>query len=332
MSLVLQWPWCAALLPLPYFINKIWRNKPDLEPSPVVYFPHLNKISAVLTANNSVSKTGKVISALWWILWCLLVVTLMRPEAIEKPEITSQYGYDVMLAIDLSNSMSALDFSKNGARITRLHAVKEVVAKFVEQRRGDRVGLIVFAKSAYTYVPLTFDIDSANLQLQNLAVGMAGDSTSIGDAIGVAIKNLQARHGARILILLTDGADNSSSIPPLQAAKLAAKHNIKIYTVGVGSNGLVPMRDPNGNLIMVEAMLDEKLLAEIAELTHGLYARATNKTDLAAIYQQIDKLEKHEGASQVLLLRNSLHYYPLCGAVVVLLALIIICRRDIHAA
>jgi Ca-activated chloride channel family protein len=254
----------------------------------------------------------------------------MRPELVQQPELASQYGYDVMLAVDLSKSMAALDFAKNGSRITRLHAVKMVVDKFIQQRQGDRVGLIVFGEAAYQYVPLTFDLAAVSQQLQQLTVGMAGDSTAIGDAIGLAIKNLQQRQGERLLIFLTDGADNTSKIPPLQAAKLASQHKIKIYTIGVGSNGLVPIRDDDGNLAMLEGTLDEKLLKNIADLTGGIYARATSKLDLEAIYQQINKLEQHEGLSKIVMIRSTLHYYPLGLALLILLSLLISYRRSLY--
>ncbi len=326
-----HWPMCALLLPLPWLIKAMFKTKPVNINHQIVYFPRIEKLQLAINAVSNELKIPKVIHTLWHIFWILLVLTVMRPELVKQPELASRYGYDVMLAVDLSKSMGALDFSKGGSRITRLHAVKEVVDKFIQQRRGDRLGLIVFGESAYPYVPLTFDIDSVSLQLQQLKVGMAGDSTAIGDAIGLTIKSLQHRAGEHILILLTDGADNSSRIPPLQAAKLAAKHKIKIYTIGVGTQGLVPIRDDDGNLVMLEGTLDEKLLTNIADLTGGVYSRATNKTSLEKIYSQINKLEQHEGKSKVVMIRSTLHYFSLGCALIVLAGLLIIYRRCIYA-
>jgi Ca-activated chloride channel family protein len=318
------------LLPLPwvikYYLPMASKNK-DNDNNIVIKFPRIEKLQAALDFNSGNQSKIKVINAFWYVFWGLLVLTLMRPEIVQTPQYTKQYGYDLLLAVDLSRSMSALDFAKHGSRITRLEAVKEVVDKFVQQRQGDRLGLIVFAAAAYPYVPLTFDIASVSQQLQQLTVGMAGDSTALGDAIGLAVKNLQHRKGERILILLTDGEDNASSIPPIQAAKLAAKHKIKIYTIGVGSNGMVPIRDNDGNLVVIGGVLDEKLLKEIANLTGGIYSRATTKYNLEKIYQQIDKLEQHESQSKVVIIRTSLHCYSLGCALLVLLCLLIMYKR-----
>lgn len=322
------WPQSVILLPIPWVIKYYFPVVKDKDNNnTVVKFPRIEKLQAVLNLASNHQSNIKIVNALWYILWGLLVLTLMRPEIVQTPQYTKQYGYDLLLAVDLSRSMSALDFSKHGARITRLEAVKEVVDKFVQQRQGDRLGLIVFAAAAYPYVPLTFDIAAVSQQLQQLTVGMAGDSTALGDAIGLAVKNLRHRQGERILILLTDGEDNASSIPPIQAAKLAAKHKIKIYTIGVGSNNMVPMRDNDGNLMVIAGVLDEKLLKQIAKLTGGIYSRATTKDNLAKIYQQIDKLEQHESQSKVVVIRNTLHYYPLGGALLVLLCLLIMYIR-----
>lgn len=321
------WPMSIALLPLPWVINRYLPLKPKANDSTVVRFPRLEKLQKILVHENSNQTNNKFIKNLWYILWLLLILTLMRPEMVHEPQYTKQYGYDLMLAVDLSRSMSALDFYKNGSRVTRLQIVKEVVDKFVQQRRGDRLGLIIFAAAAYPYVPLTFDIDSVSQQLKQLSVGMAGDSTSLGDAIGIAVKNLRHREGQRILILLTDGEDNTSSIPPLKAAKLAAKHKIKIHTIGVGTSGMVPIRDNDGNLVIMEGVLDEKLLKEIAKLTGGIYSRATTKASLEKIYREIDKLERHEEASRVVIIRTTLHYYPLGCALLILLSLLIMYRR-----
>lgn len=326
-----HWPICVLLLLLPWLINRLVEKKLPDNNWPTLYFPRIEKLQLAINTVSKAVQIPKVIHVLWHIFWLLLVLTAMRPELVKQPELTSQYGYDVMLTVDLSKSMGALDFAKSGSRITRLQAVKDVVAKFVEQRQGDRLGLIVFAAAAYPYVPLTYDLASVSQQLQQLTLGMAGDYTAIGDAIGLAIKSLQHRKGERILILLTDGADNASKIPPLQAAKLAAKHNIKIYTIGMGTNGMVPIRDDDGNLVMFNGVLDEALLIDIAKVTGGIYSRATNKTKLEAIYQQINKLEQHESASKVVMIRSSLHYFPLGAALIILLGLLILYRRYSYA-
>ena len=327
-----EWPMMAVLLPLPWLINKLFKQPvPELHHHKV-YLPRLEKLQLAMAAAAPNTAIKKSVKYGWQLVWLLLILTVMRPQIVQQPEFANENGYDMMLAVDLSKSMAALDFAKGSTRITRLHAVQDVINKFVQQRQGDRLGLIVFAEAAYSYVPLTFDINSVSQQLQQLAVGMAGDSTAIGDAIGLAIKNLQHRQGERILILLTDGADNASRVPPLQAAKLAAKHKIKIYTIGVGSNGMVPIRDDDGNLVMFEGILDEKLLKQIAKITGGIYSQATNKTALENIYTQINTLEQQSGVSKVIMIRTTLHYIPLGAALLVLLVLLLLHRRNLYVA
>lgn len=325
------WPFNIILLPLPWIVSYFFSKKSSTNNTIILKFPRIEKLQAAAIANNYQQSTNKIINLLWYLFWLALVLTAMRPEIVQTPQFTKQYGYDLMLAVDLSRSMSALDFTKDHSQVTRLQAVKEVVAKFVQQRRGDRLGLIVFAAAAYPYVPLTFDIAAISRQLEQLVVGMAGDSTALGDAIGLAVKNLQHKKGEKILIILTDGDDNSSSIAPLQAAQLAAKHHIKIYTIGVGSNGMVPIRDNDGNMVLINSSLDEKLLKKIAKITGGNYSRATDTNSLKKIYQQIDKLEQHEGINKVVMIRTTLHYYFLGCALIALLGLLLMYRRYSNA-
>lgn len=328
------WPYWIVLLPLPWIIEYYLNHKKVTakeKPGIKIKFPRIDKLKATIDYSTAKHGNGIVIKVLSYLLWVLLVLSLMRPEIVQDPQYTKQYGYDLMLAVDLSRSMSALDMTQGGSNVTRLQVVKEVVDKFVQQRRGDRLGLLVFGAAAYPYVPLTYDIDTVSKQLQLLTVGMAGDSTAIGDVIALAVKNLQHRKGQRILILLTDGEDNASVITPKQALKLAIKYHIKIHTIGVGSSGTVPLRDKDGNIVMYNLVLDEKLLHEIADTTGGIYARATSKHGLEKIYQQIDMLEKHEEASHTVIIRSSLHYYLLGAVLLILLALLIMYRRNSNA-
>lgn len=165
------------------------------------------------------------------------------------------------------------------------------MANFVTQRLGDRIGLIVFAEQAYLPIPLTLDTNTVVKMLNNLVVGMAGESTSIGDAIGIGVKNLRQRPDAsRVLILLTDGIDTSSHIPPLEAAKIATDDHVKIYAIGVGDN------------------LDEVLLKKIATMTGGTYAKVKSVSALEEVYAQINQLEKSDAKQQVLLIKKPLYY------------------------
>ena len=227
-----------------------------------------------------------------------------------------------MLGVDISSSMQALDFSTSSKSISRLDVTKDVVGKFVLGRQGDRVGLVTFGEKAYLHVPLTLDTLSVSRMLNDTVSGMAGNATAIGDAIGLGVRTLRERpEGSRVMVLLTDGQDNSSSIPPLEAAKLAKQYGIRIYTIGVGKNGPVPFPTRLGGYAMAEVPLDEDLLKEIASLTGGQYFRATDQKALESIYSKINQLEKTESDETVFLIREPLYYYPLGVAMGLLLLL-----------
>ena len=328
--LTFYWPWCALLILLPGIFHYIINKRTIIIGKNIVLFPRLARLKLALKLEGPIQKTVKCVFFFWYLLWIFLVFTMMRPEWVNKALSTERYTYDLLLAVDLSQSMNALDFSQDGHKITRWQATKQVVDQFIQQRDGDRIGLLVFGEQAYPYVPLTFDAASVSQQLKQLMVGMAGDATSIGDAIGLAVKNLQHRKGEKILILVTDGEDTASQIPPLQAAKLAAKHGIKIYTIGVGSNGMVPIQDRNGQITMFEAHLDEGLLKEIAKITGGLYAKAISGKSLEEIYEKINSLEKNLSKDKVVRIRTSLHQVPLGLALLSLVTLITLSWRQYH--
>lgn len=249
---------------------------------------------------------------LLWSSWICLVIALMQPEKIDQFRDLKQPGYDLVLAVDSSLSMQAVDFSTDSKIMSRLDATKEVVGSFVLARQGDRLALIVFGDRAHLHVPLTMDALSVKEMLDQTASGMAGNATAIGDAIGLAIKTLRERpEGSRVLILLTDGEDNASSIPPLEAAKLAKQYGIRIYTIGIGKNGFVPFPSQFGGYQKVRVSIDEELLKEIALLTGGDYFSASNQKDLQEIYQKIDTLEKSESHEKSFWIRDPFYLYPL---------------------
>lgn len=231
-----------------------------------------------------------------------------------------------MLAVDTSGSMQAVDFSTSSKAISRLDVTKNVVGKFVRGRQGDRVGLVTFGENAYLHVPLTLDTAAVSKMLNDTISGMAGNATAIGDAIGLGVRTLRDRpEGSRVIVLLTDGEDNSSNIPPLEAAKLAKQYGIRIYTIGIGKNGPVPYPNGVGGYGMVEVPIDEELLKEIASLTGGQYFHATNQKALESIYAKINELEKTESNESIFFLREPYYYYPL-GLAMGFLFLIPLCQ------
>jgi Ca-activated chloride channel family protein len=259
------------------------------------------------------------------LLWVCLTGALMRPELVDQFAQLRTSGYDLMLAVDLSGSMEALDYQQNGEQVGRINVVKSVVSDFVSRRQGDRIGLILFGSNAYLHVPLTLDTLSVRKMLDNAAVGEAGDLTAIGDAIGLAVHNLRNRpEKSRVIVLLTDGGDNASIIPPIEAAKLARQYGIRIYTIGVGTDGPVPFPVAFGQTVTTQFDLDEGLLQKIASVTGGSYFRAANTKALQNIYAQINKLEKTQADARSYSVRRPLYHYPLATALILLLMLVLL--------
>jgi Ca-activated chloride channel family protein len=228
----------------------------------------------------------------------LFFLALARPQwANEQTEVISQ-GVDIMLTLDTSGSMKALDFKIGGEEVDRLSAVKQVVADFIKHRVSDRLGMVVFGDMAYTQCPLTLDYDVLLNFLDQIEIGAAGDATAIGDAIALSVKRLKDLPSkSKIIILLTDGRNNSGRLTPEKAAEIAATYGIKIYTIGVGTRGPVPFPEETffgTRQILVQLDIDEETLQRIAEKTGGQFFRATDTEGLQKIYQTIDKLEKSE--------------------------------------
>ncbi len=317
-------PWLALLLPLPFLVRK-WAPAPkkEGEGSPEVYFPAIDRLKNVFPVQPKEAKqSNRFALTLLSCLWVFLVLALMQPEKVDQFKQVKNEGYDLMLAVDTSASMQAVDFSTQIKVISRLDVTKEVVGKFVLGRSGDRVGLVTFGEHAYLHVPLTLDTVSVSRMLEDTMPGMAGNATAIGDAIGLSVRTLRDRpKGSRVLVLLTDGEDNSSSIPPIEAAKLAKQYGIRIYTVGVGKNGQVPFPTRFGGYAMAEVSIDEELLKEIAQVTGGQYFLATDKQALESIYKKIDQLEKTESNQTTFFIREPFYYYPLGLSMLCLLIL-----------
>jgi Ca-activated chloride channel family protein len=229
----------------------------------------------------------------------LLVVALARPQFVEKQEEIRTEGIDIMLALDISGSMQAEDFKPKN----RLHVAKNVVAEFLELIRNDRVGLVVFAGQAFTQCPLTLDYGVLRSLLAGVEIGMIEDGTAIGTALANSVNRLKSSAAkSKVVILLTDGENNSGKIDPETAAKVAEALKVRVYTIGVGKKGGAPIpvehpvygkiyaRNPDGSLVLTK--IDEKSLLQIADITNGQYFRATDAEALKKIYSQILELER----------------------------------------
>ncbi len=287
-----QDPWMFLLLAIiPLLIYRTLKNRPA-----TLHFSSLDSLKVLH------SKRMDFLAATPLILRCLaialLVTALARPQEGRKSTEILSAGVDILLAIDTSGSMQAMDFEKNNQPVDRLTVVKDVVSEFIDSREFDRMGMVVFGNEAFTQCPLTLDHDILHSFLKKLKIGVAGDSTAIGSAIGISVKRLKDLESkSKVIILLTDGRNNAGNITPLQAAEIAKTFDIKIYTVGVGTHGEAPfpMNTPFGRkMLMQKVEMDEDSLKKIAEQTGGRYFRATDSDSLKQIYAQIDSLEKSE--------------------------------------
>ncbi|AHE68326.1 Mg-chelatase, subunit ChlD [Legionella oakridgensis ATCC 33761 = DSM 21215] len=239
----------------------------------------------------------------------MLLLALAGPRWVGEPRPLAREGYNIMLALDLSGSMELPDMMLHGRPVSRLTVVKRAAEQFVQERMGDKIGLILFGSRAYLQTPLTYDRQNILMRLEDATVGLAGKTTSIGDALGLAVKRLQnVPAQGRIIILLTDGANNSGVLAPMKAAELARADGIKIYTIGLGSQA-DPRALPSVFLNMnASADLDEETLQEVAKVTGGRYFRATDLQSLQRIYEVINQLEKV--SQEQATVRPQHDYYP----------------------
>lgn len=307
-----EWPWLLVVLPLPLLVRWLL---------PAVITAHQSALKVPFLDDFSggeakvVSQNKKWPLVLAAIAWCLLVIACTRPQWLGEPIEQAVSGRDLMLAVDLSGSMEVQDFVIKKRAVDRLTAIKWVASDFINRRVGDRIGLILFGTQAYLQTPLTFDRKTVMTLLDESAIGLAGDNTAIGDAIGLAIKRLKDQpENSRVLILLTDGANTAGEVAPLKAAELAAANKLKIYTIGVGADEMIVRSFFGNRKVNPSQDLDEDTLVRIAETTGGRYFRARNADELNNIYLLLDKLEPVEKDKQFFRPRTDLFYWPLALA------------------
>jgi Ca-activated chloride channel family protein len=219
---------------------------------------------------------------------CFVVVALARPQSSLSHKKVDVEGIDIVMALDISGSMMAMDFRPN-----RLEACKKVIKSFIEGRATDRIGLVVYAGEAYTKCPLTTDHTTLLSSLESIKFGIIDDGTAIGDGLGTAINRLrESKAKSKVIILLSDGVNNAGYIDPRSAAELAKEFNIRVYTIGCGTIGTAPINIPGYGTQIMKVEIDEALLKQIAKETGGQYFRAQNKDKLNAVYSEIDQMEK----------------------------------------
>lgn len=304
-----EWPWLLAALPLPLLIRWLLPAKMPVEQA-ALKVPFLDDFSDGET--RAVSKDQQWPLLLAAIAWFLLVVACTRPQWLGEPIEQSVSGRDLMLAVDLSGSMEEQDFIISKHPVDRLTAAKGVASDFINRRVGDRVGLILFGSQAYLQTPLTFDRKTVMTLLNEAVIGLAGENTAIGDAIGLAVKRLKNEQAnSRVLVLMTDGANTAGEVSPLKAAELAAANHLKIYTIGIGADEMIVRSFFGNRKVNPSVDLDENTLRKIAESTGGDYYRARNTDELNNIYMRLDELEPVEKDKQYFRPRSELFYWPL---------------------
>lgn len=318
LSFALPWVWLA--LPLPLLMLKFPAAQQN---SAALYTPFFDRLPNNHQNGAPLRTRASLMTVI--LIWVLLIAAASQPvwigEAVQLPA----SGRNLMLAVDISGSMQVEDMQHNGQQVSRLYTVKNVVNDFVAKRRGDKLGLILFGSRAYLQTPLTFDRNSLQQQLREARIGFAGEKTAIGDAIGLAIKRLQANNDdSRVLILLTDGANTEGEVEPRQAAKLAEQTKVKIYTIGLGAE---QMMTPGllgstfgARLSNPSADLDEETLQYIAETTGGRYFRARDPEELKNIYQQLDALEAIEQEDETFRPQKAYFFWPLAAAMAIVFA------------
>jgi Ca-activated chloride channel family protein len=307
-------PWLFVLLPLPWLLRRFLPKY--RAPRPAVYVPFMGRLRRVTGQEGSRgSPTARRALIQWLFLpttWLVLVVALARPQWLEEPVVIEQPMRDMLVALDLSGSMETKDFAgEDGEVVDRLAAAKQVLDEFLSRRDGDRVGLVFFGTAAYVQAPFTADLDVVRELLDEAQVRMLGPRTAMGDAIGTAISLFERSEvDERVLIVLTDGNDTGSLLPPVRAAEVAADNGITIHTVAMG--------DPEA---AGEQALDEDTLEQVATSTGGQFFHANDRDELESIYEALDGLNPRKVETRSYRPQSEMYHWPL--AVAVLLSLVL---------
>ena len=311
------WPWLLLAFPLPLLAR--WLLPAARNTAAALKVPFGPRLDAVARGGGHSLRGG---GAGWivWLAWALLCVAAARPQQLGEAVQPPQVGRDLMLALDLSGSMSEPDMALGGRPVDRLTAAKAVLADFLDRRGGDRVGLIVFGRRAYALTPLTRDLDTVRQQLTDSVIGLAGQETAIGDAVGLAVKRLRTQPADRtgskqhVLILLTDGVNTAGLLDPLKAAELARDAGVRVHTVAFGGEGSLSLFGFQLPMPGAGDEIDEATLRKIAEQTGGRFFRARDTAELAGIYAEIERLEPIERPGEAVRPRIERYVWPLAIA------------------
>ena len=298
----IAYPWLVWLVPLPLIFY--WIMPPLRLKSTSLRIPNFNKIEEYTGEKPRkaalIKRRGILEWVLLWLIWLLTLAALSSPRIVEEPELKVKTSRNFLIVADISFSMAETDWTLDGNRVRRWDAVKQVMHDFIKKREGDRMGLVFFGSSAYIQAPFTSDLATVDQLLEEADVGMAGQMTNIGKAIVKGVEMFeQDTIKTKVMLVLTDGVDSGTDVLPLDAADLAEKDSIQVYTIGIG--------DPEGS----GSDLDEKTLREIAQNTNASYFRAIDAERLNEIYGELDTLEPIEYEEETYRPKTLLYYYPL---------------------
>ena len=309
-NIAFAWPWIFLLLPLPLMM-RFWRAS---KPINAIAIP-ANLATALNTIQGAQASSRRLDYIFPWLCWLLLLTAISQPTVNGNAIAQTASGRAMAIAIDLSGSMEREDFTLDGNTTDRLSIVKAVAGKFIEAQKGNRIALVLFAEEAFIASPLSFDTRAVSSYLHSAGIGMAGRSTAIGDALGLAIQSLRGDPAtSKAIVLLSDGTNNAGTVEPEGAANLAAELNITIHTIAMASD-----LQADGYQTSPSADLDEATLQNIAELSGGSFFRAHSTSELQAIYTEIEKLESAETQAPQILLQHDLRNVILLMLFVVLL-------------
>lgn len=319
------WPWLFLLLPLPWLLQ---RYLPPIQPQTAeLRVPFFQQLQALQASQKTHVLGLRKKSLVQLCIWLLLVSAAARPQQVSESVEQPSSGRDLLIALDVSSSMSYSDMLLNERSVSRLDFVKQFLKVFISERHGDRLGLILFGSQAYLQAPLTYDHHSVETWLNEVQIGIAGNNTSIGDAIGLAIKRLRTQPAEhRVLLLITDGANTSGVMSPLAAAQLAARYQIRIYSIGIGALNTATNSEHLSDSSGFD--LDEQSLQAIAKISGGQYFHATELSDLSQIQQTLNQLEPAATLQAPQRHIQAFYSWPLAAAW--LLSMLLVGRRLYH--
>ncbi|MGM0524950.1 MAG: vWA domain-containing protein [Pseudomonadota bacterium] len=307
------WPWMFLLFPLPWLIR--YFLPATSQSLSAIRIPALNGL-------DNAQQSMRAKPWMWLLLalcWLAVICTVARPQWLGEPLPVRSEGREVMLAVDLSGSMEIADMQLEGKSVDRLTMVKKVLGDFISRREGDRLGLILFADTAFLQTPMTYDRDTVQQMLNESALGLVGERTAIGDAIALAVKRFRGKEETnRVLVLLTDGQNTAGNLTPDQALELADAYDVRIYPIAVGAEEVVVDSFFGQRRVNPSRDLDVPLMQRIAETTGGRYFRARSTQELEEIYQLLDELEPIAGSPQQLRPRQALYFWPLSAALLLM--------------